>query len=310
MKTGTFTSPALVAHPLRSLTTDPAIHPRGQHHVSAASGLVCLNGHAYVIADDEHHLAVFRDQQPFGALHRILPGDLPKSKDARKQRKPDFETLFLLPAISASSPAALIAFGSGSRHNRNGGVVIPLGINCEPLQHFRHFDLSPLYESLTALLGAINIEGAMIVGDELVLLNRGVAGKTDNAVARYPLRVLLALIDGEGSNVKPTSIRRFPLASLDGVNLGFTDGAALPDGRWLFTADAENTRDSHADGPCIGSAVGLVSARDNLIALHRLVPPVKVEGIDVRVDDLGIAVCMVTDTDDPSQSSWLFQARL
>ena len=310
MKTDNFTSPALVAHPLRSLTLDPAVHPRRKHQLSAASGLVCLNGRAYVIADDEHHLTVFRDQQPFGEPHRILLGVLPESKDARKQLKPDFETLFLLPAPSASSPATLIAFGSGSRRNRHDGVVIALGINGEPLRQVRYFDLTPLYEPLIARIGAINIEGAMVIGNELVLLNRGVTGKSDNAVARYPLPALLGLIEGQGSNVKPASIRRFPLASIDGVSLGFTDGAVLPDGRWLFTAVAENTRDSYADGPCIGSAVGLVSAQDNLLALHRLVPPVKVEGIDARVDNLGIAICMVTDTDDRSQSSWLFQARL
>ena len=300
----------LVAHPLRALSIDAAIHPRRQEHLSAASGLVCLDGHAYVIADDEHHLAVFREQEPFGALHRIRSGDLPASKGARKKRKPDLETLLLMPSRCDASAPALIAFGSGSRPRRNSGIVIPLGTSGEPLPSVRQFDLTPLYEPLIASLGAINIEGAMMIGDALVLLNRGIAGKSENVVVRYPQRVLHALIDGQPLKVAPTSIRRFPLASIDGVSLGFTDGAALPDGRWVFTAVAENTADSYADGPCIGSAVGIVSARGDLQGLHRLVPPVKVEGIDVRVDTHGIAMCLVTDTDDPLQSSWLFQARL
>ena len=160
-------SPPLIAHALRPLTIDPAIHPRGQGRLSAASGLVCLNGCAYVIADDENHVTVFRGEQPFGVLHRIRSGDLPASKGARKKRKADFETLFSLPALKGS--AALIAFGSGSRPMRYGGVVIPLDINGEPSPRVRHFDLTPLYDPLIGLLSAINIEGAMIVADKLVL---------------------------------------------------------------------------------------------------------------------------------------------
>lgn len=310
VKSSVFTASPLAARPLRALSIDPVIHPRGQAHLSAASGLVCRDGRAYVIADDEHHLAVFREQRASGELHRILQGDLPEKNKKRKQRKPDFETLFLLPPKSASSPAALIALGSGSRDNRNGGAVIALGPDEELLRPARHFDLMPLYAPLQALLGAINIEGAMIVAGAVILLNRGIAGNTDNTVVRYALRDWYALIEGRDSKVNPVSIRRFPLPSIDGVHLGFTDGAGLPDGSWLFCAVAENTRNSYADGACLGSALGLVSAQDDLLALHRLDPTIKAEGIDVRVDGLGIDVCLVTDNDDPAQSSWLYQTRL
>ena len=70
-----------------------------QPHLSAASGLVCAHGRAYVVADDEHHLAVFRDLRSPGTLHRIRAGDLPDKTKARKRRKPDLETLLSLPAL-------------------------------------------------------------------------------------------------------------------------------------------------------------------------------------------------------------------
>ena len=44
---------------LRSLSVDPRSHPRGQAHLSAASGLVQVAGQFYVVADDEHHLGQF-----------------------------------------------------------------------------------------------------------------------------------------------------------------------------------------------------------------------------------------------------------
>jgi hypothetical protein len=90
----------------------------------------------------------------------------------------------------------------------------------------------------------------------------------------------------------------------------FTDGAALPDGGWAFRAVAENTGDSDAEGHGTGSVVGVVAARRGLVAIHRLDPPLKVEGIAVQVDASGMALCLVSDADDPEQSSQMPLARL
>jgi hypothetical protein len=295
----------LVAQPLRALTVDPGRHPRRQPHVSAASGLVCAHGRVYVISDDEHHLAVFRDLHSPGTLHRILPGDLPQSKKARKQLKPDLEALLLWVASNA-----LIAFGSGSRPNRDTGVLIPLGARGEPSSQARRFDLKPLYEPLRAELGEINIEGAMLIGDELVLLNRGISGQFGNAAVHYRLSALRKVVEGRRSRLAPRAIRRYALGAIDGVELGFTDGTALPGGGWAFCAAAENTADSYADGPCGGAAVGIVDAQGALMALHHLEPALKAEGIAVRQHAAGIDICLVTDSDDPQQSSQLLIARL
>jgi hypothetical protein len=300
----------LATERLRALTLDARLHPRGQGHLSAASGLVCANGRAYVVADDEHHLVVYRDLASPGELHRIAPGDLPVPKKARKRLKPDLEALFLLPPSRVNGRAALLAFGSGSRPNRHTGVAIPLGPRGDPLGAVQHFDLSPLYGPLRAALGEINIEGALLIGDELLLLNRGVAGRSESAAARFPLHRLLRVIDGDRSLVAPSTIRRYALGAIDGVPLGFTDGAALPDGGWVFSAVAEATDSSYADGECRGSAIGVVGADGELRALHRLVRPAKVEGVAVRVDTDGMSLCLVTDTDDPAESSSLLRARL
>jgi hypothetical protein len=264
----------------------------------------------YVISDDEHHLVVFRDRTSPGAMLRLFTGELPAGKKARKRLKPDLETLLWLPPLRVSPNQALLALGSGSRPNRSTGVVIPLGEGGEPSADIRSFDLEPLYAPLREALGDINIEGAMLIGEDFVLLNRGVAGRTDNAAVRYPLRALIDVIEGRVSAVKPASIRRYALGHIDAVPLAFTDGAALPDGGWLFTAVAEDTRDSYADGRCSGSAVGVVDAGGALVATHRLDRPVKVEGIAVRVEGAGMALCLVTDADDPAQGSQLLLARL
>lgn len=296
---------ALAAHLLRPLTVAPDAHPRRQPHVSAASSLVCANGRAYVVSDDEHHLAVFSDLHSLGSLHRILPGDLPLARQARKRLKPDLESLFLWP-----ERRALVALGSGSRPNRDTGVVIGLRVDGEPSLRVLRFDLKPLYEPLRALLGEINIEGAMVMGDALVLLNRGVGGQTESAAVRYRLSDLQHAVEGQGRAIKPRSVRPYRLGTIDGVELGFTDACALPGGGWVFSAAAENTDNSFADGPCRGSAVGVADAHGEIVALHRLDTPLKVEGIAARQSEGAIDLCLVTDADDPLLSSQLLRARL
>lgn len=302
---------ALLAEPLRSLTVNATEHPRGQAHFSAASGLVCAHGRVYVVSDDEHHLAVFGDLRHPGTLHRILPGDLPQSAKARKQLKPDLEALLLWPRFGGEAQGALLAFGSGSRPNRDTGIVIPLNSRGDPSPQVRCFDLKPFYEPLRAALGEINIEGAMLFADTLVLLNRGIAGRSDNAAVHYRLSELRAVIDGKRHAVAARAIQPYRLGAIDGVELGFTDGTALADGGWVFCAAAENTADSYADGPCRGSALGVVNARGELLALHQLADTgLKVEGIAARQHPAGVDICLVTDADDPRLSSQLLFTRL
>jgi len=294
----------LQAQPLRDLTLREQDHPRGASYLSAASGLVCVHGRAYVIADDEHHLAVFGDLQSPGTLHRIRAGDLPDKSKARKRRKPDLETLLWLPTFGETG--TLVALGSGSRENRRAGVAIPLDGRGQPLPQVQAFDLAPLYGPLAQQLGGLNIEGAMAIGKDLVLLNRGGRDGLANAAVRLPLATLHALMRGSRDIDARCSIQRFDLGHLDRVALGFTDGAARADGSWLFSAAAERSDDSVADGPCAGSVLGQVSARGELVTMRCLDSRDKVEGVAVQPD--GPAVCMVTDADDPQRSARLLRA--
>jgi hypothetical protein len=113
-------------------------------------------------------------------------------------------------------------------------------------------------------------------------------------------------ISGSGVGVGACGVQHFDLGALDGVALGFTDGAARPDGSWLFSAAAEHSADSVVDGPCRGSVIGEVSARGELVAMRRLPGTTKVEGVALQPD--GPSLCMVTDDDDPQHCAQLLQA--
>src|SRR5262245_42411053 len=143
-------------------------------HLSAASGLACLSSFNYVVADDELHLGVFRanSSEP-GHLIQLFEGELPSCNADRKTQKADFEALTLLPSFVDYPNGALLSFGSGCRANRRLGAV--LGLAAEGAVHGspQVIDCSPVFGSLDGEFPALNIEGAVVTGNELRLFQRG-----------------------------------------------------------------------------------------------------------------------------------------
>lgn len=90
------------------------------------------------------------------------------------------------------------------------------------------------------------------------------------------------------------------LGVVDGVALAFIDGAALPDGAWLFSAVAEQSDNSYDDGACRGAAIGIVDRDGTPREMHALTPARKVEGVAATVVGDAALVNRVTDADDPN----------
>lgn len=299
---------------LRDLLLAPASHPRGQAHLSAASGMVLAGPWLYVVADDEHHLGRFAaggEPATPVQLHRLVAGDLPDDKDKRKKRKPDLESLALLPALAGQPHGALLALGSGSKPNRQQALVLPLDGQSMVHEATRAVDLAALYAPLAADFPKLNIEGAFLAGEHFCLLQRGNKGDARNACIQYPLHPMLGWLTGHQSTPPDASgIGHFALGDVDGIPLGFTDGAALPGGGWVFSAVAEDTSDSYTDGKCAGSAIGWVSADGKLQRMQAISGSPKVEGIAWASHGRQGQLLMVTDSDDPEVASQLLAAAL
>jgi hypothetical protein len=289
---------------LRALVLDPAAHPLGQAHLSAASALVRVGERLYVVADDELHLGLFSlaDEDP-GRLVRLFEGELPAPKAERKAAKPDLEALALLPTLPGHAQGALLALGSGSKANRQRAVLLGLEEGALP----RQLDLAPLYQPLHEYFSDLNIEGGFLLGEEFLLLQRGNQGQATNAAVRYRWAELRDWLLGDGPLPTPPIIQPVELGELGGVALGLTDGAALADGRWLFSAAAENTADSYNDGACLGAVIGLVERDGRVRRLAELEGHWKVEG--VALDEAG-DLLMVTDADDPATAASLLHLSL
>jgi hypothetical protein len=285
---------------IRRLDLAPGAHPRGLAFLSAASGLVRVRSRLYVVADDELHLGVF-DADDTAPLHlvRLFDGELPAAEKARKARKPDLESLLLLPPGDDSPDGSLLALGSGSRPNRFAGALLRLDARGDPLGRARRIDLEPLYRDLAARFDGLNIEGACIAGDSLLLLQRGLT-PADSAAVRFDLAEMLAWIDGRLPGApRPRSVRAIDLGRANGVPYAFTDGAALPDGSWVFSAVAEDRDDSYRDGPCVAAAIGVCGSDDTLQSIELLEPTRKVEGIEATLVGTTVRLGLVTDADDP-----------
>ena len=295
----------------RKLALEAGSHPRGLSFLSAASGLVRVHDKLYVIADDERHLGVFSidGEEPLKLL-RLLDGDLPASAKKRKKLKPDFEAVLLLPASDESPGGSLLALGSGSRPNRFVGALASLDAHGDVHGLARAIDLKPLYADIFERFDPLNIEGAFVAGDELVLLQRGVT-VGGSAAIRYDLSKVTAWLAGRRPGALPaSSVRRVDLGAADSIAFGFTDGAALADGTWVFSAVAENRDDSYADGPCVAAGIGVCSSDDVVRSFEWLAPTRKIEGIEASVIGTTAILSLVTDADDPDQAAELGTTRI
>src|SRR4028119_97179 len=136
--------------------------------IAAASGGVRIGDRVFVVADDAHDLAVFDLGVP-GPGHLFSAGRpaLPTDPAERKRHKPDLEALVHLP------DGTLLAMASGSSPDRNEGLRWSLDAEGWPEGTPTAVDLRMLHEHLAARLPDLNLEGAAVVGDRLLLLQRG-----------------------------------------------------------------------------------------------------------------------------------------
>jgi hypothetical protein len=271
----------------------------GRLEVSAASGLVGIGEHLYVVADDELDLVVLDGRGRTLDRVPLFPGQLPDEHHVRKAHKPDLEALALL------TPDTLLAIPSGSTAQRSRGAVV-FGLDITPVE------LGPLYSALLDQLPDLNIEGAAVVGEQLVLLQRGNGAAGHNALVALDLAGVRGAID-HGVPLGRELIRsvtRVELGALDGVPLGFTDASPLPDGRLLFVAAAEAGASTYEDGATSGSILGIVDTAGVVQARRRLDPADKIEGLHARISGERVQLYLVADADDRGVRAPLFGVSL
>jgi hypothetical protein len=279
--------------------------------VTAASGVAPLGDDGWLITQDDATFAAWRRVDGVTPV-RVLPPveGLDRFSEAAgtKGLKPDLEVA--CPAGEGGAPAVLL-LGSGSTARRMHGVLVQLD-DGRPVA--RAGDLAPLYERVAGVLDLpldhLNLEGAGRHGAAIRWFNRGnLAAGVPSASVDVRLDALVDAVLGrrDPEAVPLTDPRVYELGQVEGVGLAVTDAVALPDGRLLLSAAAEDTPNAVDDGPVVASALALVD--DTRVLAVAPIPDVdghvhKIEGLalrQVRGDE--IRLLAVVDADDPATPS-------
>jgi hypothetical protein len=278
--------------------------------VTAASAIAPL-GDGWLVAQDDSTSAAWWRAGEITAVRLLPPVEgLDRFSEAAgtKRLKPDLEVA--CPAEVDGEPAVLL-LGSGSTDRRTRGVLVRLD-DGQPVA--RTGELAPLHAAVVQCLGLtadqLNLEGAARRGDTVRWFNRGnLAAGVRPASVDVPLA---GLVDAVLGRTDPASVpveqpRDYDLGEVAGVGLAVTDAIALPDGRLLLSAAAEDTPNAVDDGPVVAAALVLVDGDTVLDVatvpeLDGRVP--KVEGLALRaVQDDDVQLLAVVDDDDPTRPS-------
>jgi hypothetical protein len=286
--------------------------------VTAASGIAPLGEDGWVITQDDSTLAAWRRGRSVTPL-RVLPPveglDHFTEAAGTKKYKPDLEVA--CPA-EVDGEAAVLLLGSGSTGRRMRGVLVRLE-DGEPVA--RAGELDRLYQRVARALDRpmehLNLEGASRHGSVVRWFNRGnLSAGVRSASVDVPLEALVGAVLGrwEQADVPISDVREYDLGEADGVGLAVTDAVALPDGRTLLSAAAEDTPNAVDDGPVVATALALLDGAQ-VLAVGQI-PEVdgrvhKVEGLALRgVRDGEVRLLAVVDADDPEVPSAELELRV
>lgn len=288
-------------------------------HVRAGSSLSWFGDRLALVQDDANFVALIDPCD--GHVNALsLPageGGLRQFDDLRgnKRFKFDLEACLTIPA---SDGDLLLAFGSGSKQNRESIIKVAANGEIELTQ------ATTLYRRLRttkAFSGSeLNLEGAVFTDGWVRFFNRGNGEARDglspvDATCDVLWAELEAYLNAPEHFDAPELHRivQYDLGTLGGVRLTFTDATVTNRGL-LYAASAENSPDAVSDGSVSGSAIGIIenSGQCRWTELRNVdggLCCAKVEGI-CAVRNVEGRFYLAIDADDPARPSELLEVAL
>ncbi|MGV1006381.1 MAG: DUF6929 family protein [Candidatus Nanopelagicales bacterium] len=317
-----FTAQIVSARPLTYLE-GPDVRADRPPFARAASGMAWVGERLAVIQDDANFVALVA---PTTGVTRAValprgPGDKRLFDQTRgtKHLKHDFEACFVQPFGAGHE---LIAFGSGTESPRE-RILSVLFDAAGEVTAVNVLAAGPFYEHLRARTdfsgSELNLEGAVLRGERVLLFQRGNGAPTPdraavNAIGEVDLADLTAYLGGSGPIPQLVEARRYDLGCIGAVPYTFTDATLAPSGAIRFVGSAEDSENAVLDGQLLGTIIGEITASGDVrsvVLTGRSGAPTraKAEGIAGDPDD-PTRLWLVVDPDDPARPSELLEVRL
>jgi hypothetical protein len=283
------------------------------HGLSSASGLGRLgDGNWLIVGDDDADLHVVDDDGTVVGKATLQSAEA-VDPDGRinKDVKRDYEALA---TYDEAGVRKFIALGSGSKVRSR--TYVALGAWLGDSLMVQEYQASDFYAQVMGRANIapayLNIEGAVVIDDRLLLLNR-----EDNQLLSIDLAIALQSIVNQGSEI---------LFEVDAIQIDLPDFAGVASGlsgacvdsagkRLYFCASIEDKTGTIQDGQILGSCVGWMEwdATKRRVAprtLHLVDEQGnrtfdKLESLEILdEDETGVRLAGVTD-DDTGGSEWL-----
>jgi len=285
---------------------------------SSGSTIQRIGNKLYIAGDDTPNLLITDLDLNIIATDPILPQFKPGER-IPKPLKPDFEASVIFTAADGIRKMAL--FGSGTIATRKSLLVIDVLPSGE-ISAGKQIPLDDLIASIEKLgIGEINIEGAAIVSDKIVLANRGGRPTTPPNTLLVIDSATSVLQKGEGIVVSSTQLH------LEDSTLGLSElfYDETTDTLW-FCATKEESANAYEDAAVGGSYLGCVAAisqclnsRDKaiyptcLINFWNIAPELsqtKIEGITLDVEPKNDSATLYLVSDNDNGETGLYKIRL
>jgi hypothetical protein len=276
--------------------------------IPSASGLAIENDTAWIIGDDA--TSVYRLNLTSFEQEKIPL----KGFDAEQYRlpKPIKHDLECANLITYNNKQYLLAFGSGTLEPYRDSVLL---LNTSDTADQQFISVQPFYKELQRLTGTDstkwNIEGSTLVGDTLIICNRG-----NNLLISFHADSLMHYLLFAGTPIPAIDFHKANLPQIEGKEARLSGICTLNDNHLLFSAAVEDTPDWVKDGPILGSFIGIYSLKEKkVLASHLLrdkqgaIAKEKLESIDIVSKQGGTITCIAM-ADNDNGTSGLYRLKL
>ncbi len=246
--------------------------------ISSASGLAIEGNSIWMIGDDAAYVVKSTIGQ--SDFNRIKLYENDSEERLAKVTKHDFEACAV---GEMAGEQYLFVFGSGGLSPYRESMF---ALNIENTRQCYKLSLQHLYNAIRSSVGLkekeLNIEGAALAGDKLVLFNRG-----KNFIVLLSWKKFSAFVLHEdATDIPPFKIIRIELPVVNGFQIGFSGACVVSENEMLFTASLEETIDPINDGAIKGSYIGLLQLVNDTDAKVEALTPLKSNSGDILTDKL------------------------